>query len=253
MTNTPMLEVESLATGYGDLRVVWDVSLQVRSGEVFALLGRNGAGKTTTLRAIAGLNPTQHGSVKLRGESVDALQPYERVRRGLGYVQEGKRIFRELSVEDNLRLGLHTFRGNRAEIKERYERAYETFPVLASRKTRHAGLLSGGQQQMLAIAQALMPNPSVLLVDEPSAGLAPAIVGDVVTTLARLRDEGLAIVLVEQSVDFALAIAADVSVIDLGRVSYSGSTSEPGASAAIRSAYMGELLKIAQAEGNTEG
>ena len=244
----PILEVKNLAAGYGDLRAVWDVSFSVRRASVFALLGRNGAGKTTTLRAISGLNSVQSGDVLLSGESVASLPPYKRVRLGIGSVQEGKRIFRELSVEDNLRLGLFTFAGSRAKTAERYEWAYETFPALASRRRRHAGLLSGGQQQMLAIAQALMPNPRVLLVDEPSAGLAPAIVGDVVEILARLRDQGLAIVLVEQSVDFALAIAAEVAVLDIGRITFAGSTSVAGAADAIRRAYMGEILTFAEAE-----
>jgi branched-chain amino acid transport system ATP-binding protein len=244
----PILEVTNLATGYGDLRAVWDVSFRLEQGSVFALLGRNGAGKTTTLRAISGLNPVQAGDVAFEGASIKSLPPYERIRRGIGFVQEGKRIFRDQSVEDNLRMGLFTFKGSRAEVAARYEWAYETFPALATRKKRQAGLLSGGQQQMLAIAQAIMPGPRVLLVDEPSAGLAPAIVGDVVDILAKLRDEGLAIVLVEQSVDFALAIAADVAVLDIGRVTYAGSTSTPGAPDAIRSAYMGELLSIAEAE-----
>jgi len=244
----PILEVTNLATGYGDLRAVWDVSFTLEAGSVFALLGRNGAGKTTTLRAISGLNPVQGGDVLLRGQSVKSLQPYERVRRGIGFVQEGKKIFPDLSVEKNLRLGLFTFRGSRSEVNERYEWAYETFPALATRKTRQAGLLSGGQQQMLAIAQALMPQPDVLLVDEPSAGLAPAIVGDVVDILRRLRDSGLGIVLVEQSVDFALAIAAKVTVLDMGRVTFAGATDTPGAPDAIRTAYMGEILELAEAE-----
>jgi branched-chain amino acid transport system ATP-binding protein len=244
----PILQVTSLASGYGDLRAVWDVSFAVRPGTVFALLGRNGAGKTTALRAIAGLNPIQAGSVSLNGDQINSLPAYERVRRGIGFVQEGKRIFPELSVDENLRLGAFTFRGSRAEVAGRYKRAYEMFPALASRKTRTAGLLSGGQQQMLAIAQALMPEPRVLLVDEPSAGLAPAIVGDVVKVLAALRDEGLAIVLVEQSVDLALALATEVAVLDLGRVTWEGSTTAPGASDDIRKAYMGELLAIQDAE-----
>ncbi len=244
----PILEVTNLATGYDDLRAVWDVSFRLEAGTVFALLGRNGAGKTTTLRAIAGLNPVQAGDVSYRGESIKSLPPYERVRRGIGFVQEGKRIFSELSVEKNLRLGLFTFTGSRAEAKERYEWAYDTFPALGERKTRMAGLLSGGQQQMLAIAQALMPNPQVLLVDEPSAGLAPAIVEDVVEILRKLRDGNLGIVLVEQSVDFALAIAANVAVLDIGRVTYSGMTDAPGAPDAIRTAYMGNLIEVAEAE-----
>lgn len=247
MTNS-VLEVRSLASGYGDLRAVWDVSFAVPRASVFALLGRNGAGKTTTLRAIIGLNPLHGGDVLLDGVSIKDVEPYDRVKRGIAFVQEGKRIFRDLSVEDNLRMGLYSFAGSRKDEAERYEYAYEMFPALGTRRQRQAGVLSGGQQQMLAIAQALMPRPKVLLVDEPSAGLAPAIVGDVVEVLRKLRDDGLAVVLVEQSIELALAIASEAAVLDLGRVMFAGPCTGENASAKIREAYMGQVLKIAAAE-----
>jgi branched-chain amino acid transport system ATP-binding protein len=234
-----LLGVRNLATGYGDLRVVWDVSFSVRQGEVLALLGRNGAGKTTILRAIMGLNTVQAGHIEFDGEDLGRSPVYERVRRGIGFVQEGKRIIADMSVEENLRLGAHVRRWDRGELAKRIEWAYDVFPVLYARRTSSAGMLSGGQQQMLAIAQALMPEPRLLLVDEPSAGLAPAIVGDVLASLSRLRETGMAIILVEQSVDFALSLASNVVVVDLGHLVLSSSADTDGLREAVREAYLG--------------
>jgi branched-chain amino acid transport system ATP-binding protein len=238
---TEILGVRNLATGYGDLRVVWDVSFSVAQGEVLALLGRNGAGKTTILRAIMGLNPVHSGCVELDGEDLGRSPAYRRVRRGIGFVQEGKRLIGDMTVEENLRLGAHVRRWERGELTERIEWAYDMFPVLRERRATFAAMLSGGQQQMLAIAQALMPEPRLLLVDEPSAGLAPAIVGDVLASLARLRENGMSIVLVEQSVDFALSLASDVVVVDLGHLVLSSPADAPGVRGAVREAYLGRV------------
>jgi branched-chain amino acid transport system ATP-binding protein len=235
-----ILGVRNLATGYGDLRVVWDVSFSVQQGEVLALLGRNGAGKTTTLRAIMGLNPVHAGSIVFDGTDLGRLPVHKRVQCGIGMVQEGKRLIGDLTVEENLRLGAHTRRWNAAQLRDRIEWAYDLFPVLGRRRRELAAMLSGGQQQMLAIAQALMPIPRLLLVDEPSAGLAPAVVGEVLASLALLRETGMSIVLVEQSVDFALSLAATVVVIDLGRLVFTSRTDAEGVRDAVRAAYLGE-------------
>ncbi len=236
---TALLQVVDLAAGYGDVRVVWDVTFSAERGEVLAVLGRNGAGKTTTLRTIVGLNSVQGGSIEFEGEDLGRTPPYKRVARGIGIVQEGKRLIGDLTVEENLRLGAHSRHFSRRALAERIDAAYDLFPILGDRSKQIAAMLSGGQQQMLAIAQALMPEPKLLLVDEPSAGLAPAIVGDVLASLAKLRETGMTIVLVEQSVDFALAIASDVVVMDLGRVVLSSPANAPGVREAVQEAYLG--------------
>lgn len=234
-----ILSVRSLGTGYGDLRVVWDVSFSVEEGEVLALLGRNGAGKTAILRAITGLNPVHAGRIEFDGRDLGRLPAYVRVRRGIGFVQEGKRLIGDMTVEENLRLGAHVRRWSRSELARRVDWVYDLFPVLRDRRTSLAGMLSGGQQQMLAIAQALMPEPRLLLVDEPSAGLAPAVVGDVLASLGRLRETGMSIILVEQSVDFALSLASHVVVVDLGQLVLSSPADATGVRDEVRRAYLG--------------
>ena len=216
---TTILQVDGMSTGYGDLVVVRDVSFDVAQGKIVSLLGRNGAGKSTTLRAIAGLNPLKSGSVMLEGRNVSKLTPYERVSKGIAFVQEGKRIFRERTVEENLLLGGFSTGLARRQLMPALERCYAFFPILAERKSLLAGSLSGGQQQMLAIAQALVPNPKVLLLDEPSAGLAPVIFAEVLQTIVRLRNEtSLSIVLVEQAADLVLSVADEVVVLEIGKV-----------------------------------
>lgn len=241
-----ILKVDRLATGYGDLRVVWDVSFSVESGDVMALLGRNGAGKTTILRAITGLNPVHHGSIEFDGKDLGRAPSYARIRQGIGLVQEGKRLIPDLTIEENLRLGAHIRRWNRQTLAERVDWAYDMFPLLRDRRRSLAAQLSGGQQQMLAIAQALMPEPRLLLVDEPSAGLAPAIVGDVLEGLTRLHETGMSIVLVEQSVDFALSLASHVVVVDLGRLVLSSSADAAGVREGVSAAYLGHAEVAAE-------
>jgi branched-chain amino acid transport system ATP-binding protein len=241
-----ILTVNNLATGYGDLRVVWDVTFSVEQGEVLALLGRNGAGKTTILRAIMGLNPALAGEIRFDGRDLGRTPSYKRVHAGIGFVQEGKRLIGDMTVEENLRLGANVRRWNRATVRERTDWAFDMFPVLRDRRGSRAAMLSGGQQQMLAIAQTLMPEPRLLLVDEPSAGLAPAIVGDVLESLERLRVTGTTIVLVEQSVDFALSLASHVVVIDLGRVVISSRADAPGVREQVQQAYLGRLEGTAE-------
>lgn len=238
------LEAVDLVGGYGDLRVLWGVSVAAEAGAVTVVLGRNGAGKTSLLNAIAGFLPVvESGRVSLDGSDISRMPPYGRTRAGLGFVQEGKRIFRRRSVQENLLVGAYPLRrpliGTGPAVRAALEQAYTRFPVLAERRRTPAGSLSGGQQQMLAIAQALMPGPRVLLLDEPSAGLAPGVAREVFAMVRRLRDEGLAVVLVEQVVEQALAAADRVVVIEGGRVAASGPVSEFDDAAVVRDIYLG--------------
>lgn len=213
------LEVSRLKLGYGDLTAVWDASFTARTGRICAVVGRNGAGKTTLLSGIAGLLPAKAGTVRLLGEDVERLPTHTRVKAGLTLVQEGKRIFRSLSVQENLRLGAFAHNAKGAELRSLYDEMYERFPALAERRHSSAGTLSGGQQQMLAIAQALVSRPKVLLIDEPSAGLAPVVVDEVHAAIRQLKAEGLSIVLVEQLIEDILGdVADDVVILEGGRV-----------------------------------
>jgi branched-chain amino acid transport system ATP-binding protein len=240
----PLLEVTDVVGGYGDMRVLWGVSVQANAGAVTTVLGRNGAGKSSLLKAIAGFLPAmESGTVRLGERDVSKAAPYDRVRDGLAFVQEGKRIFRRRTVEENLLLGGYTIKRPLLRVgpvmREALEKAYTRFPVLAERRTSLAGGLSGGQQQMLAIAQALMPGPRVLLLDEPSAGLAPAISRDLFALVSSFKTEGLAILLVEQVVEQALAIADDVVVVESGRVAASGPATDFDDAAVVRDVYLG--------------
>jgi branched-chain amino acid transport system ATP-binding protein len=238
----PVLSVRNLATGYGDLRVVWDVSLDVRPGRVTALLGRNGAGKTSTLRAVSGLNPVTAGSVLLAGEDVSRLPAHRRVRKGMAYVQEGKRVFHRQTVEQNLLLGGYTRGLRRGGLREAADGVYELFPMLAERRGMLAGAMSGGQQQMLAIGQALMAKPTLLLLDEPSGGLAPVIVSEVMDRIEELKATGLGILLVEQAVEAAMRVADDVAVLEGGRVVLARQADRVNDLELLRDAYFGRVI-----------
>jgi branched-chain amino acid transport system ATP-binding protein len=239
-STAPLLEVSGLSTGYGDLRVVWDVSFEVRPGEITVLLGRNGAGKTTTLRAITGLNKVLAGDVRFEGESIVRATPHGRVRQGIAYVQEGKRVFRTQSVEQNLMLGGYVRGLKRKELKTEVERIYELFPVLGDKRSMMASTMSGGQQQMLAIGQALMAQPKLLLLDEPSGGLAPVIVNEVMQRVHELKDTGLGILLVEQAVEASFVISDHVTVLDMGRTVLSARSADVSDLTVLQDAYFGK-------------
>jgi branched-chain amino acid transport system ATP-binding protein len=236
-----LLEVHDLATGYGDIRAVWDVSLQVASGEVTVLLGRNGAGKTTTLRAVAGLNRADAGSITFDGRDITGLPAHRRVAAGIGLVQEGKRIFRRRTVEENLLLGGYTRGLSKRKLRAELDPVYAMFPVLADRRHTAAGQMSGGQQQMLAIGQALVAKPSLLMLDEPSGGLAPAIVAEVMAAVATLTETGIGVLLVEQAVTAAFEVADRVTVLDVGRVVLDRPASEISDAGALTEAYFGRV------------
>ncbi|WP_093089612.1 ABC transporter ATP-binding protein [Pseudonocardia oroxyli] len=238
----PALRIENLTTGYGQLRIVRGLSLTCASGELTVLLGRNGAGKTTTLAAVAGLLPIMGGVVSLDG-TPQTGSVVERIRSGLGLVQDGKRIFRSRTVEENLRLGGFIVRRQRGAISDGLERAYSRFPVLKEKRKQSAGALSGGQQQMLAIAQALMPQPRVLMLDEPSAGLAPSIVEQVFDEMKELTKQGLCVLLVEQLVDYSLAVADNVAVLDRGHITINREVASLGSWDQLRESYLGADLE----------
>jgi branched-chain amino acid transport system ATP-binding protein len=240
-TTKPLLSLRNVQSGYGDLRVVWDVSLDVWPGKVTALLGRNGAGKTSTLRAISGLNKVSAGTIEFDGRDISKAAPHRRVRRGMAYVQEGKRVFHRQTVEQNLVLGGYVRKMRRSAVREEVARIYDLFPVLGRKRGLLAGALSGGQQQMLAIGQALMADPTLLLLDEPSGGLAPVIVNEVMERVTVLKESGLAVLLVEQAVDAAMSVADHVTVLDVGRVVMDADAGGIDDRAVIRDAYFGRV------------
>jgi branched-chain amino acid transport system ATP-binding protein len=231
-----VLRLENLRSGYGRIPVLHGIDLEVRAGELVALLGANGAGKTTLLRAISGVHASS-GSVTLEKTEIQKLSAQRRVSLGIVQVPEGRQVFGPLSVEDNLRLG--AYRRGRAKSAASLERVYALFPVLAERRRDPAGGLSGGQQQMLAHGRALMAEPRLLLLDEPSMGLAPRLVAEIFACIQRLRAADTAILLVEQNATAALAIADRGLVLEAGRVTLSGTGPELLANPAIRSAYLG--------------
>ncbi len=232
-----MLAVENLTSRYGRIEVLHGVSLEVAAGEIVTLVGSNGAGKTTLLRAISGVQPVSAGTVRFAGEAIDHLPAHRRVARGIAQVPEGRQVFAPLDVEDNLRLGAFTRRDG--EIAADLDNVYATFPALAEKRRVPAGALSGGQQQMLAIGRALMARPKLVLLDEPSMGLAPFLVEQIFAIIADFRRRGLTVLLVEQNAHAALAIADRGYVIETGRITISATGRDLLDDARVRAAYLG--------------
>jgi branched-chain amino acid transport system ATP-binding protein len=237
-TDMPMLDVDELHVAYGGVQAVRGISLDVREGEITALLGANGAGKSSTLLAIVGAIRARSGHVRFDGVDIVGLSPDALVRRGIALIPEGGRVFARQTVEHNLRLGAYVV-DDEAASRQRIEGVFAMFPRLAERSTQVAGTLSGGERQMLAIGRALMSGPRLLLVDEPSLGLSPRLVETVFETLADLNRAGTSILLVEQNVMRALELASRAYVMQSGRIAMSGSAAEIGASDAVRRAYLG--------------
>ncbi len=239
--SAPLLEVRGLRAGYGELSVLRGVDLRVGAGEMVAVLGANGAGKTTLLRAISKVEAApQAGSVVFDGVNLASLAPQRIVELGLSQIPEGRQLFGELSVDDNLRLG--AYRRGRAEREESLRRAYALFPSLAARRANAAASLSGGEQQMLAIGRALMARPTLLMLDEPSTGLAPRVVEQIFGILAQLRSEGTGILLVEQNAFLALRYADRAYVMAEGGVALEGSARDLAADESVRRIYLGAAL-----------
>ena len=233
-----LLSISNLEVRYGDLIGVADVSLEVAEGSVVALLGSNGAGKTTTLNAVAGLIPASGGTVTFRGDRLDGTPAYAIVRRGVALSPEGWRLFTNQSVENNLQLGA-TPLADKSKAGRLLERVYEIFPRLAERRRQLAGTMSGGERQMLAVGRALMSDPKLLMLDEPSLGLAPATVELMYDTLSRLHGEGLTILLAEQSVELALEVSDRAYVLQVGRTVMSGSSKDLADDPEVQRVYLG--------------
>ncbi|MBR0815679.1 MULTISPECIES: ABC transporter ATP-binding protein [Bradyrhizobium] len=231
-----VIEVADLDVYYGTSQILFGVGLSVRQGETMALLGRNGAGKSTTMKAIMGLAPPRRGRVSLRGAVISGQKPHAIARAGLGFVPEDRQIFPEHSVEDNLVIGKK--KGPEGQDEWPIKRIYEVFPLLEPLRDRIAGRLSGGEQQMLAIARTLMGNPALLLLDEPSEGLAPIIVQRIGELLRQLRSIGSTVLIAEQNMHFCLGLASHATVIDKGQIVYAAGIDELKANEAIRRRYL---------------
>jgi branched-chain amino acid transport system ATP-binding protein len=235
-----LLSADSVDAGYGHVRVLERVSINVSQGRIVVLVGRNGAGKSTLLRTLSGLNRPTSGKITFDGRDITGARPNIIVGAGLLHVAEGRRLFRRQSVTDNIELGRYGIRLTEQEHAQRAGRIHELFPILQEKKDLPAGSLSGGQQQMLAIAQAMMREPKLLMLDEPSLGLAPVLVDQVFAAILSLRAQGVAILLVEQMVERALEIADEAYVMQNGRVIAGGAAAEIAAGDALQAAFMGE-------------
>jgi len=246
-----LLEVRDLRAGYGRVSVLEGVSIDVPERGLVAIVGSNGAGKSTLLRALSGLIRSTGGQIAFGGESLIGAAPSTIVSRGLLHVAEGRRLFRTQSVRDNLQLGLWGAKLGKADIEARFDRVFTLFPTLHERQGVRAGILSGGQQQMLAVAQALMHAPRLLMLDEPSLGLAPAVIDQLLDAVVQLRNEGTTILLVEQMVERALQIADTAYVLQNGRVIGHGAARDLQNSDLIRQAYLGAGAKSAPALSST--
>ena len=239
MSSTPLLSVDNLVVNYGHVKAVKGISFQLMSGQITTLVGANGAGKSTTLLALSGLVKKQAGKIVFEGQDVSALPPHQLVSKGLVQVAEGRATLTRLTVRENLRLGAYTRRDSAGQIAADLERIYTLFPRLKERDGGYAGNLSGGEQQMLAIGRALMAKPRVLLLDEPSMGLAPIIVQDIFRTLRDINREGLTIFLVEQNVRQALRIADRAYVLETGGIVLEGTGQALLGDAKVQDAYLG--------------
>ena len=233
-----MLVLDDVVAGYGEITALKGVSLEVRAGEIVAILGANGAGKSTTLRAISGLVRPRSGAISFEDRRIDRARPYEIARSGVVHCPEGRRLFANLTVLENLEMGAYN-RPDKEGVAADMERVSALFPVLAERRRQTAGTLSGGEQQMLALARALMARPRLLLLDEPSLGLAPILIEQIFETIARIRREGVTILIVEQNAHVALTVADRGYVLETGRVTVAGPADELRSDPRIVEAYLG--------------
>lgn len=233
-----MLSLNGVVTYYGNIQALRGISLEVKEGEMVALIGSNGAGKTTTLRTISGLLPTHSGEIRFRGEPIHSIPPFEIIRKGIAHCPEGRRVWPDMTVFENLRMGAY-LRKDLLEVKNDLEKMYDLFPILKDRQNQIAGSLSGGEQQMLAIARALMSKPELLLLDEPSLGLAPIVVERVAETITSLNQAGTTILLVEQNAKLALMISSRAYVLQVGRIILFGYSKDLLVNEEVQKAYLG--------------
>jgi branched-chain amino acid transport system ATP-binding protein len=232
------LEVQNVSSGYGEVQILWDVSLKLEAGKLTALVGSNGVGKTTLLRTVVGLLKPWQGSVRFADQDVTRISPHGKAAQGIVLVPEGRQLFPSMSVYENLEMGAFSKRA-KAHFAENLERVYDMFPRLNERADQKAGTLSGGEQQMLAVARGLMAQPEILMFDELSLGLAPFLVLNLFEVLQRLKDSGLTMLLVEQNVQMALAVSDYAYVLSEGRVEIEGEAAEVRQMARVREAYLG--------------
>lgn len=230
-----MLELENINTFYGDTHVLWDLSMKVARGTTVAIMGRNGMGKTTTIRSVMGLPAPSSGTVRFNGEDLTGLQPFQIARKGIGLCPQGRIVFPSLSVKENLTVAA---RGNEAEGAWNLEMVYDLFPILEERQGLHANLLSGGEQQMLAVARALMLNPDLLIMDEPSEGLAPMVVKSIGQVICRLKGK-LTVLLAEQNLNMALTVADDIYIISKGSVVWEGKPEDLRENEEVKQKWLG--------------
>ena len=240
-TSAPLLRVQDLKIAYGGIQAVKGIDLELHAGETVCLIGANGAGKTTTLNAIAGVLPIAGGDIHYKGERINALPAHRRLRAGIALVPEGRGIFTRLTVEENLRMGAYS-RNDKAGIEADLERVYALLPRIKERLPQVAGTLSGGEQQMVAIGRALLSRPRLLLLDEPSMGLAPLVVEKIFEVVQSVAREGVTILLVEQNANLALEFAQRGYVMESGRITLTGSGDELLANPKVREAYLGEIV-----------
>lgn len=233
-----MLEVQGIDAFYGDVQVLWDISFHVREGELVSLIGANGAGKTTTLRALSGLLPPRRGEIRFSGQPIHTLSGHKVTNLGLAHIPEGRQLFSDMSVEENLLAGSYLPR-TRADRASTLGRVYDVFPRLQERRHQLAGSLSGGEQQMLAIGRALMSQPRLLMLDEPSLGLAPLLVKEVFQIVQDIRDQGVTVLLVEQNVNQALTVSDRAYVLESGRIVLEGAGHELLGDERVKAAYLG--------------
>ena len=233
-----MLELNNLTAGYGSFQALFSVNLEVKEGEAIAVIGPNGAGKTTLLRTISGMLPVQSGNLSMEGTSLKDVPPYRIIDFGIAHVPENRRLFTSMSIEDNLRMGAFTPNA-RPHYEERLDFIFNLFPRLKERRSQIAGTLSGGEQQMCAIGRALMSSPKLLLMDEPSAGLAPVIVNQVFQLVQQIRDQGLTVLIVEQNIEQVLQIVDRAYLMEVGTIKISGKAEELIQSESLRKAYVG--------------
>ena len=231
-----MLKVDNINVFYGNIHAIRDVSFEVNDGEVVALIGANGAGKSTTLKTVSGLLPSRTGSISFLGQNIDRIPPHKRVAMGLSQVPEGRRIFLQMTVLENLQMGAFT---SKADVREDLDNVFARFPRLKERRNQIGGTLSGGEQQMLAMGRALMSHPKLLMLDEPSMGLAPILVEQIFDIIKELHKAGTTILLVEQNAEMALKIADRAYVLESGSVTVTGTGKELAASDKIKKAYLG--------------
>ena len=238
--STPVLEVNDVSTFYGSIQALRGISLKVNQGEIVTLLGANGAGKTTTLRSIQGLNRPREGSIRFEGRDITTIAPHQIVKRGIAQSPEGRRLFPRMTVTENLEMGAFQ-RNDRAEIKADMEHVFTLFPRLHERRSQKAGTMSGGEQQMCAIGRALMARPKLLLLDEPSLGLAPIFVERIFEIIQRINEEGTAILLVEQNALMALDHAHRGYVLETGKIVLADSAESLKTNEQVRKTYLGEV------------